>query len=642
MNRIDRLNRVKEYFINQPNPGQETMWIPEAWNFYNLNILKKEHNELLIDPGYFYPAVIDGILHSGRQSSKETKPFSIEEANIYCSLIRYSTAWDVNHDGAIENGSFIRFLLLLPMLQALGINVLYMLPITTSSDLYKKGDTGSPFCVKDYLKIDPALHEVLLDGFADFTIEDELGALVEAAHLLGMKVVSDYIPRVVARNFSLLEDHPDWFYWICLDRLKDFAPPTVPGLGNFTECSYENLETVYQSQETKEHLKKFVLPPNEFSPQLWEEIKKEARETEEDILTLIEKKMGITTMPGHTDWINDDQPVWTDITFLKLYWDQNETTKKMISPNHPPYIMFDTIKANVFPGSRPNTKLWRLLKEVAVQYIQRFNFDGIRVDIGHSIPPQLLQDIFSSIREIKPDVILLSEHLFNRDHIKARDCGYQIMLGQTWLEMSRINKENLRTFLTDLEGLQLPVFGSVETPDTPRLVSRGDEKLVRMMLTFNHFLPSSAPFYTTGIEVIEEQPLNCGLADNTNGREIPRAFYNTMCIDWTNNRFAGTYQLLHRLNQLKTKYDLYYHTSMFNQLDLPGNIIGYSYTKSNGTFYFLFNLDLLEKTVVSLNNTSPSSTYTVLLDTEQQNIPDQTCTKKIELESCQALILTNL
>lgn len=119
---------------------------------------------------------------------------NLDDSAIYSSLIRYSTAWDYNHDGKIESGTFLRFFILLPLLKKMGINILYMLPVNQYSKLNLKGDIGSPYAVQSLFHLDENLHDSLLDDMEEFTIHDELSALVEACHLLDIKTVVDFIP----------------------------------------------------------------------------------------------------------------------------------------------------------------------------------------------------------------------------------------------------------------------------------------------------------------------------------------------------------------------------------------------------------------------------------------------------------------
>lgn len=72
--------------------------------------------------------------------------------------------------------------------------------------------------------------------------------------------------------------------------------------------------------------------------------------------------MGLVPAPAHTDWINDDQPVWTDICFLRLYLDNHDAALPWLPAEQPPYVLFDTIKCNKFPARTPNAPLWDLLE----------------------------------------------------------------------------------------------------------------------------------------------------------------------------------------------------------------------------------------------------------------------------------------
>ncbi|MFD1903079.1 hypothetical protein ACFSQ7_01405 [Paenibacillus rhizoplanae] len=188
--------------------------------------------------------------------------------------------------------------------------------------------------------MDQNLHDSLLDGMEEFTIHDELSALVEACHLLDIKTVVDFIPRVTARNSAFITEHPEWVYWIKLEELEGFAPPPIPELGFFEECTPDHLETVYHSQETAAFLRKFSPPPHELHPSLWQQLKERAANHGDELLTLVEQEMGITTSPAHSDWINDVQPIWTDITFLRLYKDFSPQVRHLISRGQAPYVLF--------------------------------------------------------------------------------------------------------------------------------------------------------------------------------------------------------------------------------------------------------------------------------------------------------------
>lgn len=600
MKKVSNLKKIDEFIESQMEKKKYLVWMPKIWNTIHFeNILSESEDEIQVD-AYEYISILLKFLKSQNHEMPLNNDFN--KSSIYCSLVRYSTAWDYNHDGKLEMGTFLRFIILLPMLKKIGIDILYLLPITEYSDLYKKGDIGGPYVIKNYFKLDKNLHDEMLNEMDDFSIDNEYAALVEACHLLGIRVVNDFVPRVTARNSDIIKDHPDWVYWIKKEYLDDFKTPQIPELGFFEECTHDNLETIYKSKETKMHLRKFSQSPDILNPSLWKKIKAQSEETGEDLLLLVEKEMKITTPPAHSDWVNDVQPIWTDITFLKIYKDVYPEVKKFLNDDQPPYVMFDTIKANKFPGTEANYGLWGLFEEVMRYSITEYDIDGIRVDIGHTIPSVLLNHLFDVVKELKPNAIFMSEDLFNKNHKKAYESGYNIMLGSEWLEMSRLNKENLTNFLTELQNLKLHIFGCAETADTPRITTRnGGIQLARSIAVFNMFLPNAIPYVTTGGEVNEDEPINCGLADNTNGAEIPRAFFNKMKIKWTNKNANGMLNLLQNLKECKSKYLHLLSSEHFEILNSSDEILIYAYKNIDKALVVVFNLNMDEEKVIKLN-----------------------------------------
>lgn len=600
------LEKIYEFIKEKNGTENSNMWIPEIWNEFGYEkIIKRDGKEIMVNSYDFYEKLFENIFEQNSYDNKS----KIEMVNsvIYSGMPRYTTAWDINKDGTISSGTFLRMLALLPLLKKMGVNILYLLPITEYSTLYIKGDIGAPFAMRDYFSLDPNLHDSLLDDMK-ISLDDEFKALVEGGHKLGIKMVLDFIPRVTARNSEIIKEHPDWVYWIKKEHEKNFMPPEIPGLEFFTECGYENIEKVYEAESTKNHLKKFSNSPDILNPELWEKIKKRAAETGEDILLLVEEEMGITTPPAHSDWINDVQPVWTDITFLRLYMDVSPAVRRFIPADQPPYVMFDTIKSNKFPGEEANTGLWELFEKALKFYITEYGVDGFRFDIGHTIPSGLLKKLFKTVKELKEDAIFISEDLFNRNHEKAHNAGYNVMLGSGWLEMSRISKETLTEFIKELPQLKIHVYAGAETHDTPRMVTReGGIKGARMTGVMNHFLPNGVPFISTGYEVNEREPINCGLADNTGGADIPKAFFNKMKINWTNESGKDMVELLERLSKKKEEYIDYIKNADFSIVESQENVLIYKYEKEDKNLIGIFNLSLTENTEVDISSLKKKS-----------------------------------
>ncbi|WP_019639545.1 hypothetical protein [Paenibacillus fonticola] len=642
MNQHKHLKQIYRFFMSNRRKEAQAIWIPSIWNECGYaNDLDARDGEIQVHPYDFFVQHLQYLFDSSPEYHlAETR--NLNDSVIYCSLVRYTTAWDYGHTGELESGTFLRTMILLPLLKKMGVNILYLLPVTLYSNLNLKGDIGSPYAVHNLFELDPHLHDSLLDEMKDFTLHDEMAALVEACHLLDIKVVVDFIPRVTARNSAVIEEHPDWVYWMYLDQLEGFRPPNIPELGFFEECTPDKLETVYRTHETADFLSKFSFPPNELDSVLWESLKARAKQTGEELLTLVEEEMGITTSPAHSDWINDVQPIWTDITFYRLFKDISPMVKPYISPQQAPYVLFDTIKCNYYPGLEPNRELWDMLIDAITFNLNTYGIDGFRIDIGHVLPTALLEEIFQKVKEIKPHAILISEDLFNRNHKKAAKTGYNIMLGSGWNIMTDIKVNLLQNYLRELPELEIPVFACSETADTPRITSRGGVKLARMMTVFNYFLPNAIPYLTTGMEVNEEQPLNCGLGDNTDGAEIPRAFFNKLAINWTESR--PMIPLLQQLHQCRKQYSSLLRAGNFLVPDDQGDVLIYAYYQGDELFVGCFNLSPDTTQSVDLEAIySVNHGFVLLIDSDSEPGSDHVGQryKQLKIQPHQGMIFYN-
>jgi cyclomaltodextrinase len=84
-------------------------------------------------------------------------------------------------------------------LKKLGVNIVWLMPIHPDGQLKKKGSLGSPYAVKDYYAIDPALGT-----------KDDMHRLVQEAHKRQMKVIIDVVANHTARD-SVMMAHPEFY-----------------------------------------------------------------------------------------------------------------------------------------------------------------------------------------------------------------------------------------------------------------------------------------------------------------------------------------------------------------------------------------------------------------------------------------------
>ncbi len=88
----------------------------------------------------------------------------------------------------------------LPRLKALGVDIIWLMPIHPIGVKNRKGTLGSPYAVRDYRAVNPELG----------TLAD-LKAFVAAAHAQGLHVILDWVANHTAWDNPMVTQHPDWY-----------------------------------------------------------------------------------------------------------------------------------------------------------------------------------------------------------------------------------------------------------------------------------------------------------------------------------------------------------------------------------------------------------------------------------------------
>jgi len=610
------LNEIENY-LKSKITGHRNYVIPKLWveshkQIYR-DIVEEKDGKMFVDPYEFFSKSISYILEKSENKdynksigilNGENNPEWIKKSIIYGSLPRTTTAFnhkgfgtfeEIDILGFKESGTFLKMIPLLLYLKHFNINVLYMLPVSKSSNLFKKGSIGSPYAVKNPLMLDESYHDPLLD---EFNVEDEFKALVEAAHILGIRVVLDFIPRTASRDSDIIKDHPDWFYWIKIDDLATYNPPKIEELP-FKIPEEKDLEIIYRNSEVRKHLEKFADSPDKINPQKWEKVKK----MDGNILVNIIREFGIVTPPGFSDWVNDTQPTWDDVTFLRLYLDNPIAAKNFVSESQKPYVLFDVIKASKFPGSKPNLELWNYLSNIIPSYQKKFGIDGARIDMGHALPSKLQEMIIKRAKENDPSFVFIAEELEMNNDEKAKNDGYHVILGNSWYSVARREKFYKLVEETAL-NMKLPFLASAETPDTPRIKAREFGDKLKFLVPFLlYFLPNGIPYINSGQEIGELQPMNLGLDNSVWGKTIlppddefyaKLAFFDHYVLHW-NSYDNELYLFLRNLMAEREKYkDFIFNGDFkyvfFNYQD--GFLANYSYWFDEKGILIIANLDL--------------------------------------------------
>lgn len=598
--------------------------IPSLWNLYNYQTLAKLKNgEHLINPYDYLIELLDNLLLKNYQPLP-TKSLSeindekrhkggdwIKQSVVYSMMIRTSTAWDHDRNGYLdenniyhlkETGTFIKTLMILPLLIEMGVNAIYLLPISKFSLNNKKGDLGSPYSVSNFFELDPNLVDPLVEN--KFTLDEQFKLLVEACHVLNIRVLIDIIPRTNATDSDFIATNPDWFYWIKTSNLKKYKPPIVEEIPHETVApTKEFMKDVYKNKNVLKHLKLFEFDPKTQNKEKWKLLLDEYKTSEKNILDLVDKHYGLTTAPAFSDHINDNQPPWSDVTFFRLYLDHPSKNKKYLkNKNIPPYVLFDTIKANLHPGEIPNKKLWKTLGEVIPHYQKEYGIDGARIDMGHALPKDLIKMILKKAKDLDPDFSFIAEELNPDNSKQAKELGYNMIIGNGFMMEWELDHLSMQRFMLNQHKLKLPTFACGETHDTPRLAARdGGLVLATFLTVMNMFVPNTVPFINSGQEVFEKQPMNTGIGARENELYmLPKddpfyaklALFDRYSFHYLNPNSHVILEHLQKIKPIRNKY-LKYITNKNKYMPLKyfegENLIGFAYNANKEILFILGN-----------------------------------------------------
>jgi glycosidase len=135
-----------------------------------------------------------------------------------------ATIYEVNIRQYTPQGTFRAFEPNLPRLRAMGVDVLWLMPIYPIGVEGRKGTLGSYYAVKDYRAVNP-----------EFGTMEDLKHLIKAAHAQGFKVILDYVANHSSPDNALTKEHPDWYTH---DSLGHIIPP-VPDWSDVADFNYD-------------------------------------------------------------------------------------------------------------------------------------------------------------------------------------------------------------------------------------------------------------------------------------------------------------------------------------------------------------------------------------------------------------------
>ena len=117
------------------------------------------------------------------------------------NYLKKSVIYQVYVRNFTEKGTFNALAEKLDYLKKLGVDIVYLLPISPIGEKDRKGELGSPYSIKDYTKINPELGSL-----------DDFKSLIKKVHEKGMKIMIDIVYNHTSRDSWILENHPEWMF----------------------------------------------------------------------------------------------------------------------------------------------------------------------------------------------------------------------------------------------------------------------------------------------------------------------------------------------------------------------------------------------------------------------------------------------
>lgn len=124
-----------------------------------------------------------------------------------------SVIYEVNLRQYSSEGTFVSFMKELPRLKAMGVEILWFMPLHPIGLKERKGSLGSYYAVQDYTAVNPEHGSM-----------DDFKSLVKKIHEMGMKVIIDWVANHTAADSKWSREHPEYF---TKNDKGEFVPPVA-------------------------------------------------------------------------------------------------------------------------------------------------------------------------------------------------------------------------------------------------------------------------------------------------------------------------------------------------------------------------------------------------------------------------------
>jgi alpha-amylase len=115
----------------------------------------------------------------------------------YPAWTRSAVIYEVNVRQFTPEGTFAALQQHLPRLKALGVDILWLMPVQPIGVKNRKGGLGSYYSIADYTAVNP-----------EHGSEADFRAFVDAAHAQGLRVILDWVANHTAHDHPWITEHP--------------------------------------------------------------------------------------------------------------------------------------------------------------------------------------------------------------------------------------------------------------------------------------------------------------------------------------------------------------------------------------------------------------------------------------------------
>ncbi|MDD6210273.1 MAG: alpha-amylase family glycosyl hydrolase [Bacteroidales bacterium] len=277
-----------------------------------------------------------------------------------------------------------------------------------------KGNAGSPYAIKDYYDVDPDLAENVPDRMAEFE------AMLTRTHREGLKVIIDFVPNHVAREYY-----------------SDMKPAGVRDLGeeDKTSIGFSNQNNFYYITQSG-FSPQFLLsddPVNGYSEY-------PAKATGNDVFH---------ASPSLSDWY--------------------ETVKLNYGVD---YVNGGTKEFDPIPDT------WNKMYDILIYWVDK-GVDGFRCDMAEMVPVEFWEWVIPKVKEHVPEVIFIAE-IYNpqryREFLSTGQFDYlydKVGLYDTLRGVTCCNRSasDITECWKSIEGIQPYMLNFMENHDEQRIAS---------------------------------------------------------------------------------------------------------------------------------------------------------------------------